>query len=138
MRKLFLLFLILGLFGCNKGLSFNEIGMEKADKDIIRFISENNENGVYLFQDGKKTLYIYLNGRKVQEGKNPVYFSHFDVKGTKDTVKILYNENQMNETDSQPLNNWILYKVNLDKQYEEIQVFKNEKETYFNTVSGRQ
>jgi len=138
-KLLLLLFLLLIVAGCNKQLTYKEISLDKADKDIKEFLTAAvKENGAYLFQDGGRGAYIFLNGRSTQNGDSPVSITNFDVKGIGDTVNLYYVEKPMNENGDDAAKDQILYKVTFDKDYEKINLIKNNEESFFHTVSGRQ
>ncbi|QED46770.1 hypothetical protein [Cytobacillus dafuensis] len=71
MRKLlaFLVGIIL-LSGCSSELSFSAVSVKGVNKDIQSFIIDvKNENGIHLYFDNQKAIYMYLNGVNVIQGE---------------------------------------------------------------------
>ncbi|WP_332693577.1 hypothetical protein [Halalkalibacter lacteus] len=140
MRKLlpFLLCIVI-LSGCNSELSFIEVSNEGVNKDIQSFINNvKEENGVHLYLDKHKAIYVYLSGANVKQGEKAVHFTDFKVKGNGDTLHILYSNDETTDYSNQSLNHELLYKVNLDKNYENIKAFNNGQEVSFGLISGNQ
>jgi len=132
--------LMLLLTGCNFGkahdeLSFSEVAFDSTDKDVQKFIADaSKENGVYLYDDSGERWFVYLNAKMVEDGQ-AAYFTDFDVKGETDTVNLFFEQKSTDELDQQ-LKNQVLYEVKLDKPYDYMNLFKNNAETSFHTVSG--
>lgn len=132
----FLLFIVI-LSGCNSELFFTKVGKDNVNKDIQSFIDKaKDENGVHLYLDKQKTIYVYLNGKNVKKGEKAVHFTDFDVKKNGKSLNILYSNDETTDYSNQSLNYEILYKVNLDKNYENIKLFSNGVEDSFGLVSG--
>jgi uncharacterized protein YceK len=138
-RKLFsLLASILLLSGCSTELSFSKVGKEFVKNDVKTFIDEvKNENGAHLFFDSKKAIYVYLNGKNVKKGEKAVYFTDFDVEERGNTLYILYSQAETS-ADSEAVKLELLYKVNLNKNYDSIRPVSNGQEVSFDVISGNQ
>jgi len=139
-RRLLVVFLcIVILSGCSEDLSFSEVGKDDVNNDIQTFISNvKKENGIYLYLDKQKTIYVYLNASNVKQGEKAVHFNGFDVEGNGDTLHILYNRDKTDDYSNKSLNYELLYKVNLDRKYDNIKSFSNGEEVPFDLVTGNQ
>ncbi|WP_121614226.1 hypothetical protein [Mesobacillus foraminis] len=139
-RKLLLLIVaIVLLSGCSSELSFSEVSDRGFNKDIQSFIDDvKHENGVHLYLDDQTDIYVYLNGKNVEQGEKAVHFTDFNVKENSDTLNILFSNAETTDYLNQSLNYELLYKVNLDKKYEKIKPFSNGEEVSFGVISGNQ
>ena len=140
MRKLLALLVCINLLsGCSSELSFSEVREKGVNKDIQSFIADvKNENGVHLYLDNRKAIYVYMNGGNVKQGEKAVHFTDFDVEEDGDTLNLLYSIAETNDYSNQSLNYELLYEVNLDKKYENVKAFNNGKEVSFGVISGNQ
>lgn len=142
LKILYLILLaIFVLFGCNLelSLSFSEVSKENIKQGIQSFLQDVKEkNGVHLYFDNQNdTLFVYLNGLNVIQGKKAVNFTHFDVEKENNTLNLLYKSVETSNYTTSSLNSELLYKVNLDKYYENIKLFHNGKETSLGTIYGQ-
>jgi beta-lactamase superfamily II metal-dependent hydrolase len=137
-----LLVVLAGMFllsGCSSELSFSKVSEKGVNKNIQSFIAiVKNENGVHLYFDNQKAIYVYLNGRNVKQGEKAIYFTDFDVKEEGDTLNILYSNAVTTDYTNQSLKHELLYKVTLNKKYEYVKPFSNGNEVSFGVVSGKQ
>lgn len=140
LKKLLSIFvLILLLTGCNSELSFIEISTERAILDVQVFIDEvHNQNGTHLYFDGKKDVYVFLNEKNVEQGNKAIFFIDFDVNVTGDTLIIEYSQEETDDYSNGVIKHQILYKVDLDKEYNTIKAISNGEEVPFSVVSGNQ
>ncbi|ARJ37763.1 hypothetical protein SporoP8_01995 [Sporosarcina ureae] len=129
MKKLWIIVLSAALLvGCNTNptLSYEEIAMKDLSKGDQKFHEHAQaENGVYLFYDtSDDKLVIYFN--TAHEGREgyAVDFTNFDVESDGDTLRILYDKNQ-DQGESKTFQEQQLYEVQLDKEYETIELFEN-------------
>ena len=139
MRKMIsILIVLLILAGCNaenEELSFSKVEVDSTNKLVQDFItSVEDENGIHLFQLEDNTMYVFLNGYIVEQGSDASFFSDFEVKGKDDTLNIYFDEEYTDDYTNNTLNNKELYKINLDKTYEIVRLFKNDKETNFSAI----
>lgn len=133
----FLVVVIL-LSGCNSELTFSKVAPKGNNKTLQSFITNaQDQNGVYLYLDNPKTVYIYLNGKNVLQGEKANYFTDFKVATEGDTLKILYTSDKTTDYSNPSLNHELLYKIKLDKKYDTIRSFQNGEEVSFNVVSGK-
>ncbi|MBS4194154.1 lipoprotein [Lederbergia citri] len=142
MKKLLSLLVTIALLsGCSSKLSFSEVGENSVNKDIQSFINDvNDENGVHLFFENQKAVYVYLNGSNVKQGEKAIHFTDFNVEKNDKTLSIciLYNTAKTADYSNQSLKHELIYKVNLDKKYEVIKSFSNGEEASFGIISGNQ
>lgn len=139
MRKVISIFLVLLILaGCNaeiEELSYSKVEVDSTNKLVQDFItSVEDENGIHLFHLDDNTIYVFLNGYIVEQGSDASFFSDFEVKGKEDTLNIYFDEEHIDDYANQTLNNQELYKINLDKTYEIVRLFKNDKETNFSAI----
>ena len=139
MRKMIsILIVLLILAGCNaenEELSFSKVEVDSTNKLVQDFItSVEDENGIHLFQLDDNTMYVFLNGYIVEQGNDASFFSDFEVKGKDDTLNIYFDEEYSDDYANKTLNNKELYKINLDKTYDMVRLFKNDKETNFSAI----
>jgi len=128
--------LILILSGCDDKLSYSQINERQLEKNVQTFIqSVTDENGIHLFID-QNTLYVYVNGSNVTLGENSLIFTDFVVEADGDSLNILFNEEKTSDYTDKSLNRTLLYKVDLDKDYEHIKAYKNGEEVSFGVISG--
>lgn len=138
MRKLLSLPVIIFLLsGCSSELSFSEVSKEGVNKDIQSYIDDvKNENGIHLYFVNQKSIYVYLNGSNVKQGEKAMHFTDFNVEENGKTLSILYNTAETVDYSNQSLNHKILYKINLDKKYENLKAISNGEEVSFGAISG--
>lgn len=140
MRKLLsLLVIIFFVTGCSSELSFTKVREKDVNKDIQSFIDNvNDENGVHLYFEHQKAVYVYLNGSNVKQGGKVIHFTDFNVEKSGETLSILYNTAETTDYSNESLKHELLYKVNLDKKYETIKAISNGQEVSFGVISGNQ
>lgn len=139
MRKMISIFIVLLILaGCNaenEELSYSKVEVDSTDRLVQDFFtSVEDENGIHLFQLDDNTMYVFLNGYIVEQGNDASFFSDFEVKGKDDTLNIYFDEEYTDDYANKTLNNKELYKINLDKTYENVRLFKNDKETNFSAI----
>ena len=138
-RILLLLLSIVTLSGCNTNasLSFSEVSQNSLSKDTQSFFQRvKDENGVHLYFDQKKdALFVYLNGTNVMQDEKAVYFTDFQIESENGTLNLKYKSEETSDYSNSSLKHEIFYKVNLDKNYQEVKLFNNGNETSFGTIS---
>jgi len=79
--------------GCNSELTFSEIEVEKASKNVQEFIeSVRDQSGPNLYFDEQKgQMYVYLNGANVIQGEKAIHFKNFELDVDGDTLKFLFD-----------------------------------------------
>ncbi|RXJ04412.1 hypothetical protein DS745_03230 [Anaerobacillus alkaliphilus] len=137
MKKVLVTFLLVFLVGCNSELAFTEVKTSSVSKNVQEFIElVSLDNGVHLHFDGKKAMYVFLNGRNVVQGNKATYFSNFHVDHTEDTIHILFDQSETRNFSDPTLTYELLYKIQLDKEYETIKAIANGEEIPFTMLSG--
>jgi len=138
MKMISIFIVLLILAGCNaenEKLSYSKVEVDSTHKLVQDFFtSVEDENGIHLFQLDDNTMYVFLNGYIVEQGSEASFFSDFEVKEKDDTLNIYFNEEYTDDYANKTLNNKELYKINLDKTYENVRLFKNDKETNFSAI----
>lgn len=139
MRNMISIFIVLLILaGCNaenEELSYSKVEVDSTNKLVQDFFtSVEDENGIHLFQLDDNTMYVFLNGYIVEQGSDASFFSDVEVKGKDDTLNIYFDEEYTDDYANKTLNNKELYKINLDKTYEIVRLFKNDKETNFSAI----
>lgn len=136
MRKLMVgLLIMILLAGCNSALTFTEVDMNRANKDVKEFMNAvQDENGTHLFHDSERNMYVYLNSGNVIQGSKATHFSDFNLKANGDTLNILFHHESTDDYSNPDFNYQMLYKVKLNKTYDKIMLFDNDEETAFHTI----
>ncbi|MGM7700677.1 hypothetical protein ACSVDE_03065 [Pseudalkalibacillus sp. Hm43] len=140
MKKILVMLVVFLLSaGCSQNeLVHKEVKMDELDKEISSFfLNEQDENGIYLFQDQGERIYVFLNGWNVKQGEAASSFSNFEVDPEGDTLNIYYEEQTTTEDKNKELDNRMIYEVQFDRDYDRLAIFKNGEETHFSTSSGR-
>lgn len=132
--------LVLLLMGCNSELTYSEIKIEKVSKDVQEFIgSVEEQKGPHLYFDEKKgQIYVYLNGANVIQGEKATHFKDFELDVEGDTLKFLFNQDKTDDYSSKELMYKALYKVKLDKVYDQVEAYRNGQLVPFQVVSGNE
>jgi hypothetical protein len=123
----------------SKSLSFSEVGEKDLNNDVLKFVHDVQEDGVHLYYEGKKTMYVCLNGTQAAQGGKAVHYSDFNVEEEGDTLNISYKEAETTDHSNkktQTLTANHLYEIDLNKKYEKVKGFRNGEEAPFNIVSG--
>lgn len=138
MRRIFVLLLIISgvLAGCgDKEVSYKEVELDDVDKSIQEFImgvipgEDPESNGIYVFTEDSSYRYVYVDQDFLDSGKG---FGDFEVKTDEDSFQL-----HLNESDEPSEDQYRLYEITLDRQYEYMKVYKNGEETYSHAVSVR-
>ncbi|HJF34289.1 MAG TPA: lipoprotein [Sporosarcina psychrophila] len=136
-KRLLLIGIILVVTGCSSSFTFSEINAESVNNNVQEFISNIEvENGIYLYLDGKKAAYIFLNGIYVAQGSDAIYFSDFNVNSQRDTLNIFFNQEYDSDYSNANLNYQVLYEIKTGKVYDSINIFCNGKPTSFDIIAG--
>lgn len=139
MKRILLLILVISsvLTGCDLGaneMSFLEVNIDEVSSDVKEFINhvtllkEETGNGIYMFNDTEKRRYLYLSQDFLDKGRG---FGDIDIRAEENSINIYSSDSFDDEKES---NKYKLYEINLDKSYEYMKVFKNDEETYFQTI----
>lgn len=142
MKKIIIvLFSIVILNGCSYSastLSYLNVDQEDLSEEIQSYFQNvQEENGVHLYFDEKNnSMFVYLNASNVAQGENAEVFTDFDVESEQDTLHLLYQSEETTDHSNSSSQHSIIYKVNLNKDYDTVKLFHNGNETAFKTVSG--
>ncbi|MCM3712531.1 hypothetical protein M3202_00420 [Alkalihalobacillus oceani] len=121
----------------HKAISFNEVEKEEANQDVASFIQTVQEkNGAHLYFDRQNAIYVYLNEAAVEVGVQPVSYTDFSVEEDGDTLNVLYRTEGAALDSDKPVKFQRLYKIQLNKAYENVIGFRNGEEEPFAVVSG--
>lgn len=129
MKKLLVMALCaLVLVGCNtnRTLSYEEVAIKDLSKSDQEFYEQAQvDNGVYLFfNTSEDKLIIYFNASRENKEDYAAEVENFDVEGDGDTLRILYDKDQ-DKGQSKTFQEQTLYEIQLDKEYETIELFEN-------------
>ncbi|WP_303969253.1 hypothetical protein [Sporosarcina ureae] len=138
MKKLLIMALCaLVLVGCNtnRTLSYEEVAIKDLSKSDQEFYEQAQvDNGVYLFfNTSEDKLIIYFNASHENQEDYAAEFANFDVEGDGDTLRIMYDKDQ-DKGESKTFQEQTLYEVQLDKEYETIELFENGDIAAFSSV----
>ncbi|MBO0600225.1 hypothetical protein I2483_01000 [Sporosarcina sp. E16_3] len=138
-KRLSLIILILLLTGCDPHFSFSEISIANANDRVQEFIQYAEvKNGNYLYLDGKKGIYVFINGVFVTQGNDAVYFSDFNVNAQQDTLNVFINQEYDSDYSNTTLKYQVLYKINTVEKYDAINLFINGKPVSFDEIFGNE
>jgi len=136
-RKLLVSSLFVLLVGCSSELSFSEIKLENVKNDARTFFEgAEDTNGSHLYFDEKKVAYVMLNGKNVIQGDKAIHFSDFSVESDGGSLNIHYTEEETNNYSDDTQKHQVVYKINKNKEYDTVRIFKNGDEVPFQIVSG--
>jgi len=134
-KRLSLIALILLLTGCSPDFSFSEISITNANDSVQEFIQYAEvKNGNYLYLDGKKGIYVFINGIYVNQGSDAVYFSDFNVSSQQDTLNVFINQEYDSDYLNTTLKYQVLYKIKTVEKYDTINLFINGKPVFFDEI----
>lgn len=138
MKKVLLFFgFLLFLAGCSSELTFTEIKPDDAKKGVLTFFeSVEDINGAHLYFDGDDVFYVLLNGKNVTQGEKAIHFVNFNVDSDDGNLNIYYIEEETENYSDETLKYQVIYKIEKDKDYEKIRLFKNGNEVPFEVASG--
>ena len=95
-----------------------------------------NQNGAHLYFEKEKAVYVFLNEANIKAGEKATYFTDVNVEGNGETLTITYDTDETTDLSNQSLDHSLIYKINLDKQYDTIKAIRNGEESSLGTVSG--
>ncbi|MDQ0271643.1 hypothetical protein [Cytobacillus purgationiresistens] len=77
-----------------------------------------------------------MNGTQVPQGEKAFHYTDFQVEPVGDILNIHITEEEASDYSGQTLKHERLYRIDKDKEYEAIQLFKNGQEVSFDGISG--
>lgn len=119
----------------NNNSACAKVNINSANKHIKAFLNKcNDKNGIYLYDDGKDDMYLYLNNYYVVQGEKASYISDIKTEGQGKTFIISLSEKYTDDYKNKNISKKLLYKIMMPKGFDAISVYKNEKQTSFNMV----
>lgn len=133
-----LLIIIIVLISCRHHalLNYRRVKADYASGKIKNFVQRmGNQNGAYLCEDDKKTIYLLLNGPFGKRGQKVPCFSNVKVVPSGNVINISYQESLTKNDISRRIDNRLLYRIKLHKNFNLIKLFKNGRETHFDNIN---
>ncbi|MFA9560146.1 hypothetical protein ACERII_22785 [Evansella sp. AB-rgal1] len=123
------------LVGCSSEPSFSEVNLEDVHEDA-RSVFENigPTDDAPIYYDGEDIAYIFLHGNN--EDNKLFHFTDFSVESDGNNLMIYYTQEETNDSSDNTLKYQVVYKINKEKEYERVRVFKNREEAEFYSVPG--
>ena len=133
----FILFVLLTL-GCNQNTStIEEMELKSTTKAIKSFVhTVERENGIYLYSTSGEKSYLILNNMHVLQGQAASYISSIQTQMDRHTLKIYVDEDYLTDYSDKRLGKLRIFKLNTNKEYDKIQIYKNGTEITLNSVGG--
>jgi hypothetical protein len=132
-----LLIMVIVLLGCKNDslLNYRRVKADYVGGKVKKIVSNiGAKNGVYLYIDDKKTMYLLLKDLLVAEGNEAPYFSNVSIEPKGDVLNISYNEKYTKDYINKKIDNKLMYRIRLNKKFNTIKLFRNGKEIHFNNV----
>lgn len=127
------------LSGCsNDEISFSEVSIDKVKEDVKDFFmrieaSESDKGtGIYMFNESDKVRYLYLDKEFLENEKG---FGDLDIKVDDNSWNIYLNDSSDATVSKEE---YKLYKIKLNQEYEYMRVFKNGEETNLQMLGFKQ
>lgn len=130
---------LVSIVGCGRisEITYSEIKIEDASSKLTNFINDSSKkNGVHIFENDNKELYIFLNGYNVFQGEKAPYFENIKIEVQEDSLIISFTEKYTDDYSDKNIKNKVLYKVKKHKDFEYIRVYKNNQEVQIDSVWG--
>lgn len=134
-----LIILLIPAVGCsnNANSACTKANIDMVNKHVKTFLNKcNDKNGIYLYDDGKGDMYLYLNNYYVVQGEKASYISDVKAEGQGKTLVINLNEKYTDDYKSRNLGKRLLYRVSMPKGFDTISVYKNGAQTSFDIVGN--
>lgn len=132
-----LLIMVFVILGCknNSLLNYRRVKPDYLNGKIKKAVQNiGDKNGVYVCKDGKKTMYLLIKGKHETRGAENLQFSNVVIEPKGNVLNISFNENYTKESTNRKLENNIMYRIKLHRNFDLIKVFKNGKETQFDDI----
>lgn len=139
-NKLFIMVVIVIILsvtvGCNNTDSlFTKINLDNANKKVKSSLSSfYSKNGIYLYEDGKDEMYLFLNGYNVMQGGKVPYYTDIRIEVKDKTLVINFREKYTEDYQNKEIENRLLYKIKNPKNVDTISILKNGQETHFDSI----
>ncbi|AXH99036.1 hypothetical protein DV702_04380 [Sporosarcina sp. PTS2304] len=120
--------------GCSpKEVTVKEIKVEKGPSNVKNYVENSTTfkegTGIHVIQGSDDKRYVYIDQNFLDDGKG---FGEMKIITDDDSWNIHLTEDEKND----PTETYKLYKIQLDKEYEYMRVFKNGEETHFQSVGS--
>lgn len=135
-RILLLVLMVCGiLIGCSVGEeTISEINLKNVNDNVKSFIDgiedigKDTETGIYMYNDSKNQRYLYLNQDFLDNERG---FGDADINTDENSLNIHLNDSPISKEN---VATYKLYKIEIQKDYEYLKVFKNGEETHFASI----
>ena len=118
----------------NSLLSYRQVKGSFVGGRVKSFVHKiSHRDGVYLMENDKKTIYVMLNKLSKDKTKE-AYITDVVVKPVGEALTISYKELYKKNSKGKKLNENLLYRIKVNKNFKMIKVFKNGQETHFENV----
>jgi hypothetical protein len=138
---LFVLIVFTNIMGYinNSNSASNSILVKDSRQNAIEKLNQlsqtgNTSNGIYLFEHDKHLKYLLLSDYIVKQNEKASYFTSVNAKMDKETLIINFKESSTDNYRGKIINNILLYKINEPKNIYKIDIYKNGKRTYFESI----
>ncbi|MDF2613958.1 MAG: hypothetical protein K0S71_1744 [Clostridia bacterium] len=142
MRKKYWLVLVLIVFisvGCTKEKivtsRLEPMNIKKLSHELKACVDRRiGDNGIYQLHTSNGNQYLFLNGSNVVQGEEEAYYENIKIEDDKNIAKIYFNELYTADYQDKELESMKLYKILLKDTINSIGIYKNGKETYFDSI----
>jgi len=137
--KLILFTLILVIIvGCNNASpTIKEAKLQELNNSAKIFVDTiKNNNGVYLYSREGDKQYLIVNYSYVLQGEEALFLDSINAQVMDRTLKIHIEELGTTDYQDKRLKNVRVFDLSSSQEYEKIQIYKNGKETRFDSVGG--
>ncbi|WP_040211445.1 hypothetical protein [Clostridium polynesiense] len=113
----------------------SKINIKNTNKRVKAFLNIcEDKNGVYLYNDNNKNLYLFLNGSTNMSEDKSICFRDIKIIIEDNILSIYFNEEYSSYYKHKELYSKLLYKFNPPEKIDTIKIFKNSKEIHFDSV----
>ena len=132
------LLLILLLTSCQgSDTLLSETSKKELNHDVKVFIEGiEKSNGIYLFSGAGERQYLILNNMNVIQGEKATYIKSLRPEQRDKTLIIKLEELMSDNYQDKRIGKLRIFELNNDIEFENIQIFKNDKETKIDLVGG--
>lgn len=133
-----LFLVVLVLLGCRNysELNYRQIKAEYAQGKAKEFVKRfGSKDGVFLCEDKNNTYYLLLNGVLLNQSQGAADFSDFQIVPKGNVLNISYKETYIKDYVNKKIDSKVLYRIKLHRNFNGVKLYKNGKETHFDSVS---
>ncbi len=142
MRRKYRLILVLILFisvGCTKDRiatsRLEPMNLKKLSRELGACIDRRiGDNGIFQLYTSDGSQYLFLNGSKVVQGEEAVYYENIRIEDDKNIAKIYFDEIYTSDYQDKELENMKLYEILSKDRIDTIRIHKNGQEIYFDSI----